>query len=266
MPDPARRQRSSHVTLRRPRRRLLRSQEGPMESPTRVHQQRGFQRGGYATFRTPSSGNCRACTSAVRDADPDRPDDARRRRRPHRRHLRGAPRRRRDDVLRRQARPGVVFGSAIAALVVGLVVSLEDGAAAADPRLRPPRRGLRRRHRLLVRRAFGGQIVPQAVLGTLVAFATMLACTARASSGTRRASRRSSIAGVSYLVFGVVKLVVAVAGGPSVYTWAASRCSSAASASCWPRCTSCSTSTSSSRASATGSRSSTRGWPRSGSS
>ena len=66
--------------------------------------------------------------------------------------------------------------------------------------------------------AFGSQIVPQAVLGTLVAFGTMLALY---KTGVVRNSPKFTrilmIAGISYLVFGLINLAFSVFAGSSVY-------------------------------------------------
>jgi len=66
--------------------------------------------------------------------------------------------------------------------------------------------------------AFGGDIVPQAVLGTLCAFGAMLALY---KTGVIRNSPKFQktllIAGVGYLVFGVVNMLFAIFGGHSVY-------------------------------------------------
>ena len=66
--------------------------------------------------------------------------------------------------------------------------------------------------------AFGGDIVPQAVLGTLCAFGAMLALY---KTGVIRNSPKFQktllIAGVGYLVFGVINMLFAIFGGHSVY-------------------------------------------------
>jgi len=65
---------------------------------------------------------------------------------------------------------------------------------------------------------YGGDIVPQAVLGTLCAFAAMLTLY---KTGVIRNSPKFQktllIAGVGYLVFGVINLLFAVFSGHSVY-------------------------------------------------
>jgi len=64
----------------------------------------------------------------------------------------------------------------------------------------------------------GGDIVPQAVLGTLCAFGAMLALY---KTGVIRNSPKFQktllIAGVGYLVFGVINMLFAIFGGHSVY-------------------------------------------------
>jgi uncharacterized YccA/Bax inhibitor family protein len=182
---------------------------------------RGFQRGGYATFDTPTATDLQSMYEAP-SATPLQ-----------------TGRMTLDDVVVRTAsifvillatagatyfavKPGpvVVFGSAIAALVVGLVINL-------GKTIRPP---------LILlygalegvfvggvsfwyADAFGGQIVPQAVLGTLAAFATMLVLY---RTGVIRNSPKFTkiltIALVSYLVFGLINLLFAVFGGMSVYS------------------------------------------------
>jgi uncharacterized YccA/Bax inhibitor family protein len=182
---------------------------------------RGFQRGGYATFETPTATDLQTMYEAP-SATPLQ-----------------TGRMTLDDVVIRTAsifavllaaaaamyfvvKPGpvLVFGSAIAALVVGLVISL-------GKTIRPP---------LILlygalegvfvggisywyADAFGGNIVPQAVLGTLAAFATMLVLY---RTGVIRNSPKFTkiltIALVSYLVFGLINLLFAVFGGMSVYS------------------------------------------------
>jgi uncharacterized YccA/Bax inhibitor family protein len=181
---------------------------------------RGFQRGGYATFETPTATDLQTMYEAP-SATPLQ-----------------TGRMTLDDVVVRTAavfavlltvaatmyfvvKPGpvVVFGSAIAALVVGLVVSL-------GKTVRPPLillygalegvfvGGIS----YMYADAFGGPIVPQAVLGTLAAFTTMLVLY---RTGIVRNSPRFTkiltIALVSYLVFGVVNLLFAVFSGHNVY-------------------------------------------------
>jgi uncharacterized YccA/Bax inhibitor family protein len=67
-------------------------------------------------------------------------------------------------------------------------------------------------------RAFGGDLIPQAVLGTLCAFGAMLALY---KTGVIRNSPKFQktllIAGVGYLVFGVINMLFAFIGGHSVY-------------------------------------------------
>jgi uncharacterized YccA/Bax inhibitor family protein len=182
---------------------------------------RGFQRGGYATFDTPTATDLQTMYEAP-SATPLQ-----------------TGRMTLDDVVVRTAsifavlvaaaaamyfvvKPGpvVVVGSAIAALVVGLVINL-------GKTIRPP---------LILlygalegvfvggisywyADAFGGNIVPQAVLGTLAAFATMLVLY---RTGVVRNSPKFTkilmIALISYLVFGLINLLFAVFGGMSVYS------------------------------------------------
>src|SRR4051812_17951813 len=181
---------------------------------------RGFQRGGYATFETPTATDLQGMYEAP-SATPLQ-----------------TGRMTLDDVVMRTAaifavllataaamyfvvKPGpvLVFGSAIAALVVGLVVSL-------GKTIRPP---------LILlygalegvfvggisywyADAFGGKIVPQAVLGTLAAFGTMLVLY---RTGVIRNSPRFTkilmIALISYLVFGLINMVFYLVSGSSVY-------------------------------------------------
>jgi uncharacterized YccA/Bax inhibitor family protein len=181
----------------------------------------GFSRGGYATFRTPSSGELQGMYDAPSATAIQ------------------TGRMTLDDVVIRTAAlftllvaaaatmyyvvkpgPGIVFGSAIVALVLGLVVSFSKTVRPA----------LILAYGLIegvfvggisywYAERFGNQIVPQAVIGTLVAFGTMLALY---KAGVVRNSPRFTkvliIAGVSYLVFGLIQLVVVLAGGPSVYS------------------------------------------------
>src|SRR3954451_7717086 len=182
---------------------------------------RGFQRGGNAKFDTPTATDLQSMYEAP-SATPLQ-----------------TGRMTLDDVVVRTAsifvillatagatyfavKPGpvLVFGSAIAALVVGLVVNL-------GKTIRPP---------LILlygalegvfvggvsfwyADAFGGQIVPQAVLGTLAAFATMLVLY---RTGVVRNSPRFTkilmIALISYLVFGVINLLFGLFSGHNVYT------------------------------------------------
>jgi uncharacterized YccA/Bax inhibitor family protein len=182
---------------------------------------REFQRGGYATFNTPTAGDLQTMYDAP-SATPLQ-----------------TGRMTLDDVVVRTAalfavllaaagltyfvvKPGlgIVLGSAIVALVLGLVVSFSRT-------VRPP---LILAYGLLegvfvggisywYAQAFGNQIVPQAVLGTLVAFGTMLALyKARIVRNSPRFTKILLIAGVSYLVFGLINLVVYFVSGNSVYT------------------------------------------------
>ena len=135
-------------------RTILRSQEGPLESRNPVFSNnKGFSRGGYATFRRPAPPSCRACT----------------RRPPRRRSQTG--RMTLDDVVVRTAalfavlvaaaaamyyvvKPGlpIVIGAAVVGMVLGLAVSFSKTVRPAlILGLRGRRGGLRRRHQLLVR-------------------------------------------------------------------------------------------------------------------
>jgi uncharacterized YccA/Bax inhibitor family protein len=182
---------------------------------------RGFQRGGYATFDTPTATDLQGMYEAP-SATPLE-----------------TGRMTLDDVVVRTAglftvlvaaaatmyfvvKPGplVVFGSAIAALVVGLVVSFSKTVRPA----------LILAYGLLegvfvggisywYAERFGDQIVPQAVLGTLVAFGTMLVLyRAGVVRNSPRFTKVLLIAGVSYLVFGLVNLIFFFVSGSSVYT------------------------------------------------
>ena len=182
---------------------------------------RGFKRGGYATFDTPSATDLQSMYDAP-SATPLQ-----------------TGRMTLDDVVVRTAavfavlvtaaaamyfvvKPGpvVVVGAAIAALVVGLVVNLGKTVRPALILLYGALEGV------FVggisywyADAFGGQIVPQAVLGTLAAFATMLVLY---RTGVIRNSPKFTkilmIALISYLVFGVINLLFAVFSGHNVYT------------------------------------------------
>ena len=182
---------------------------------------REFQRGGYATFDTPTATDLQG----MYDAPAATPIQT--------------GRMTLDDVVVRTAGlfavllvaagatyfvakpgPGIVIGSAIAALVVGLVVSFS----------RTVRPALIFLYGLLegvfvggisywYAQAFGNQIVPQAVLGTLVAFGTMLALyKARIIRNSPRFTKTLLIAGVAYLVFGLINIIVYFVSGNSVYT------------------------------------------------
>jgi uncharacterized YccA/Bax inhibitor family protein len=182
---------------------------------------REFQRGGYATFDTPTASQLQG----MYDAPAATPLQT--------------GRMTLDDVVVRTAAlfgvllaaagatyfvlkpgPGIVIGAAIAALVVGLVTSFS----------RTVRPALILLYGLLegvfvggisywYAQAFGNQIVPQAVLGTLVAFGTMLALyRARIVRNSPRFTKTLLIAGVSYLVFGLINLIVYAVSGNSVYT------------------------------------------------
>ena len=115
---------------------------------------------------------------------------------------------------------GIVLGAAIVGLVLGLVVSFSKT-------VRPPLilaygavegvfvGGISYWYSV----AYGNAIVPQAVLGTLVAFGTMLALY---KAGVVRNSPRFTkvllMAAVSYLVFGLINLIVFFVSGNSVYS------------------------------------------------
>ena len=181
----------------------------------------GFRRGGYATFSTPTATDLETMYEA-----------------PSATALQTG-RMTLDDVVVRTAmifsvllttaatmyfvvRPGlfVVIGAALAAMALGLVVSFSKT-------IKPPL--------ILVygavqgvfvggishwyAQAFGNQLVPQAVLGTLAAFATMLVLY---KTGVIRNSPRFQkmmiIAIAGYLVFGLVNLVIAMTTGNSVYS------------------------------------------------
>ncbi|HVN12558.1 MAG TPA: Bax inhibitor-1/YccA family protein [Kineosporiaceae bacterium] len=193
-----------------------------MESRNPVfNNNREFQRGGYATFETPTASDLQGMYDAPAAT------------------ARQTGRMTLDDVVVRTAGifavllaaagvtyfvlkpgPGIVIGSAIAALALGLVTSFS----------RTVRPALILLYGLLegvfvggisywYAQAFGNQIVPQAVLGTLVAFGTMLALyKARIVRNSPRFTKILLIAGVSYLVFGLINLIVYVASGHSVYT------------------------------------------------
>jgi uncharacterized YccA/Bax inhibitor family protein len=182
---------------------------------------REFQRGGNATFDTPTADDLRGMYEAPSATALE------------------TGRMTLDDVVVRTAalfgvllaaagttyfvlRPGlgIVLGSAIAALVVGLIVNFS----------RTVRPALILAYGLLegvfvggisywYSVAFGNQIVPQAVLGTLVAFGTMLVLyRARIIRNSPRFTKILLIAGVSYLVFGLINLVVYFVAHTSVYT------------------------------------------------
>ena len=181
----------------------------------------GFRRGGYATFSTPTATDLETMYEA-----------------PSATALQTG-RMTLDDVVVRTAmifsvllttaatmyfvvRPGlfVVIGAALAAMALGLVISFSKT-------IKPPL--------ILVygavqgvfvggisfwyAQAFGNQLVPQAVLGTLAAFATMLVLY---KTGVIRNSPRFQkmmiIAIAGYLVFGLVNLVIAMTTGNSVYS------------------------------------------------
>src|SRR3954452_12479689 len=189
-------------------RTTLRSQEGPLEIRNPVFSNdKGFRRGGYATFSTPSATELQGMYEAPA-ATPLQ-----------------TGRMTLDDVVVRTAtlfpvlvgaaaamyfvvKPGlpIVVGAAVLGMVLGLAVSFSKT-------VRPP---------LILAYAvvegvfvggisywyaerFGSAIVPQAVLGTLVAFGTMLALyRAGIVRNSPRFTKVLLIAGVSYLVFGLI--------------------------------------------------------------
>jgi len=181
---------------------------------------RGFQRGGYATFDTPTARDLQTMYEAP-SATPLQ-----------------TGRMTLDDVVVRTAGlfavllaaaaamyyivkpgPAIVFGAAIVALVVGLVVSFS----------RTVRPALVLAYGLLegifvggisywYSVAFGNQLVPQAILGTLVAFGTMLALyRAGIVRNSPRFTKVLLVAGVSYVAFGLLNLVFFLVSGHSVY-------------------------------------------------
>ncbi len=103
----------------------------------------------------------------------------------------------------------LVFGGAIIGLVLSLVISFSK-------KIRPPlmfayavARALRRRDQPDLQRLYDG-IVMQAVLGTLGAFAAMLALYRfGVVKATPKFTKTLMIAGVGYLAFGLINLVVA---------------------------------------------------------
>ena len=180
----------------------------------------GFKRGGYATFDTPTASDLQGMYEA-----------------PSATALQTG-RMTLDDVVVRTAAifavlvaaaaatyivikpgPGLVIGAAIAGLVLGLVVSV-------GKTVRP---GLILVYALVegvfvggisywYAERFGNAIVPQAVLGTLVAFATMLALyRAGIVRNSPRFTKVLLIAGVSYLVFGLINMIFFFVSGNSVY-------------------------------------------------
>ena len=114
---------------------------------------------------------------------------------------------------------GIVVGAAIVGLVLGLVVSVGKTVRPALILAYGLVEGVfvgGISYWYSVR--FGNAIVPQAVLGTLVAFGTMLALY---KAGIVRNSPRFTkvllIAGVSYLVFGLINMIFFFVSGNSVY-------------------------------------------------
>jgi uncharacterized YccA/Bax inhibitor family protein len=200
--------------------------EGPMESRNPVFSRdKEFQRGGYATFdtRTPSATELSDMYAAPSATSVDT----------NRMTL--------DDVVVRTgslfaillataaatyfvwqpANPLPVFGAAIVGFVLAMIVSFSKT-------VRPP---LMMAYAAVegvfvggvsywYAGAFGGGIVPQAILGTLCAFGAMLALY---KTGVIRNSPRFQktlmIAAIGYLVFGVVNLLLsAFTGWQNVYT------------------------------------------------
>ena len=181
----------------------------------------GFRRGGYATFGTPSATELQGMYEAP-SATPLQ-----------------TGRMTLDDVVVRTAmlfsllvasaatmyfvvKPGlaIVLGSALVGLVLSLVVSFSKTVRPALILAYGVVEGVFAGGiSYWYAAAFGSQIVPQAVLGTLVAFGTMLALY---KTGVVRNSPRFTrvllIAGVSYLVFGLINMGFALFAGSSVYS------------------------------------------------
>ena len=181
----------------------------------------GFRRGGYATFSTPSATELQGMyeTPSATALQTGRMTL--------------------DDVVVRTAtifgvllaaaaamyfvvKPGLflVIGAALVGMVLGLVVSFSKTVRPALILAYGAVEGV------FVggisywyAQAFGNQLVPQAVLGTLAAFATMLVLY---KTGVIRNSPRFQkmmfIAIIGYAVFGLVNLVIALASGNSVYS------------------------------------------------
>jgi uncharacterized YccA/Bax inhibitor family protein len=180
----------------------------------------GFKRGGYATFRTPSATELQGMYDA-----------------PSATALQTG-RMTLDDVVVRTAtifgvlvaaaaamyfvvKPslGIVLGAAIVGLVLGLIVSFTRTVRPALILAYGAVEGVfvgGISYWYSV--AYGNAIVPQAVLGTLVAFGTMLVLY---KTGVVRNSPRFTkvllIAGVAYLVFGLVNMIFFFVSGSSVY-------------------------------------------------
>jgi uncharacterized YccA/Bax inhibitor family protein len=181
----------------------------------------GFRRGGYATFSTPSADELQGMYEA-----------------PSATTLQTG-RMTLDDVVVRTAmifgvllaaaaamyfvvKPGLflVIGAALVGMVLGLVISFSKTVRPALILTYGAVEGV------FVggisywyAQAFGNQLVPQAVLGTLAAFATMLVLY---KTGVIRNSPRFQkmmfIAIIGYAVFGLVNLVFALVSGNSVYS------------------------------------------------
>ncbi len=184
----------------------------------------GFRRGGYATFSTPTANDLETMYEA-----------------PSATALQTG-RMTLDDVVVRTAmifgvllataatmyfvvKPAggtglvLVIGAALAAMVLGLVISFSKTVRPALIMVYAVLEGV------FVggisywyASAFGNQLVPQAVLGTLAAFTTMLVLF---KTGVIRNSPRFQkmmfIAIAGYVVFGLVNLVIAMTTGNSVY-------------------------------------------------
>jgi uncharacterized YccA/Bax inhibitor family protein len=181
----------------------------------------GFRRGGYATFSTPSADELQGMYEA-----------------PSATTLQTG-RMTLDDVVVRTAmifgvllaaaaamyfvvKPGLflVIGAALVGMVLGLVISFSKTVRPALILTYGAVEGV------FVggisywyAQAFGNQLVPQAVLGTLAAFATMLVLY---KTGVIRNSPRFQkmmfIAIIGYAVFGLVNLLFSAFGGTSVYS------------------------------------------------
>jgi len=184
----------------------------------------GFRRGGYATFSTPSATELQG----MYEAPPATPLQT--------------GRMTLDDVVVRTAtlfsvlvaaaaamyfvvKPGlgIVIGAALVGLVLGLVISFSKTVRPALILTYGVVEGVFAGGiSYWYAQAFGSQIVPQAILGTLVAFGTMLVLY---KTGVVRNSPKFTrvlmIAGISYLVFGLINLGFAVFSGQSVYNMGA---------------------------------------------
>ena len=181
----------------------------------------GFRRGGYATFSTPSPTELQGMYEAP-SATPLQ-----------------TGRMTLDDVVMRTAmifgvlltaaaamyfvvKPGLflVIGAALVGLGLGLAVSFSKTIRPALILVYGAIQGVFVGGiSFWYAQMFGNQLVPQAVLGTLAAFATMLVLY---KTGVIRNSPRFQkmmfIAIAGYLVFGLVNLVIAMTTGNSVYS------------------------------------------------